>query len=70
MLWEVSTSVEDARKGPWLISQLRGTAKTYMQEQMENGDLSKLFQQGGAFVYAGGSLDATGIQHVVYRLGL
>eukprot|EP00975_Prorocentrum_lima_P068390 12920455-Prorocentrum_lima.AAC.1 len=62
VLWEVSTSVEPARKG--------GTAKTYTQEQMEGHAHSRLFHHGGVFLYPEGSLDVTGIQHVVYRLGL
>eukprot|EP00975_Prorocentrum_lima_P055300 11598080-Prorocentrum_lima.AAC.1 len=63
VLWDISTSVEPTRKGPLLISQLKGTAKTYMQEQM--GDHSSLFQNGGVFLYPPphGSLDLTGIQH-------
>eukprot|EP00975_Prorocentrum_lima_P030738 6449712-Prorocentrum_lima.AAC.1 len=33
-------------------------------------DHTEQFQNGGVFVYAGGSLDIPGIQHVVHRLGL
>eukprot|EP00975_Prorocentrum_lima_P001679 360406-Prorocentrum_lima.AAC.1 len=33
-LWDLSTSVEIDRRGPLLISQLKSTAKMYMQEDM------------------------------------
>eukprot|EP00975_Prorocentrum_lima_P023228 4886906-Prorocentrum_lima.AAC.1 len=37
---------------------------------MADRDMSRLFQHGGVFAYTEGLLDLTGIQHVVYRLGL
>eukprot|EP00975_Prorocentrum_lima_P006016 1298005-Prorocentrum_lima.AAC.1 len=45
-LWEISTSVDDVRKGPLLLTQRKGTARTYMQEQMEDRITSALFQNG------------------------
>eukprot|EP00975_Prorocentrum_lima_P010850 2306461-Prorocentrum_lima.AAC.1 len=37
---------------------------------MEDREISRLFKRGGVFAYAEGSLDLTGIQNVIYRLGL
>eukprot|EP00975_Prorocentrum_lima_P013187 2800406-Prorocentrum_lima.AAC.1 len=53
-LWEISTSVDEDRKGPLLISQLRGTALTFMQEQMGNTTLAPPFQRGGSWTYPDG----------------
>eukprot|EP00975_Prorocentrum_lima_P038129 8018810-Prorocentrum_lima.AAC.1 len=37
-LWDLSTSVDTERRGPFLISQLRGTAKAYMQSDMDKDE--------------------------------
>eukprot|EP00975_Prorocentrum_lima_P045275 9481218-Prorocentrum_lima.AAC.1 len=51
LLWEVSTSVELQRRGPLLISDMQGTAKTFMVAQLET--YGALYSGGGYAIYYG-----------------
>eukprot|EP00975_Prorocentrum_lima_P014883 3156843-Prorocentrum_lima.AAC.1 len=68
MLWGVSTSVEQHRRGPFLISQMQGTARTYMVAQLEVP--AELFTRGGRASYHGHVIEVSGLQHVIAALGL